>query len=462
MTTQAEHMISSSGADRATLEAAWETVTDALERAYGQAVFRSWLAGLHVADVQGDVLRLTAPTRFIREWIQNNYLDTLVALCRDHMAGVKQVEIYIRPKSEEKVAAPEQTVLDFTFRHVEDNLGTPLDPRFTFEQFVVGESNELAYRAAMSIASSKEVVPGCNPLFLYGGVGLGKTHLLQAIAHKIKAEQPSRKVVYLSAERFMFQFIRALRNKDVFAFKEQFRSVDVLLVDDIQFISGKESTLEEFFHTFNTLVDNNRQVVLTCDRSPADLTGMGERARSRLGWGLVADVHAADDDLRRRMLDSKAKQLSFVLPEGVKNLLASKVTSSLRELEGALNKLVLHSNLMQLPVTTESTKKILSDLFKTCDRNVTVEEIQKKVAMYFGITMQDIMSARRARNVARPRQVAMYLAKHYTVKSLAEIGQRFSNRDHTTVMHAVKKVEELKKTDAEIANAMVALETMFG
>jgi chromosomal replication initiator protein len=339
------------------------------------------------------------------------------------------------------------------------SISAPLDPRFTFDNFVVGKPNELAYAAARRVADS-EAAP-FNPLFLYGGVGLGKTHLMHAIAHLMREKYPERRVVYLSAEKFMYHFIRALRFQDTVAFKERFRSVDLLMIDDVQFINGKDSTQEEFFHTFNDLVDNNRQVVISADKSPSDLEGMEERLRSRLGWGLVADIHATSYELRLGIVEAKADRIGVEVPIKVKEFLAHRITSNVRELEGALNRVVAHATLVGREISLETCHDVLHDILRANDRRVTIEEIQKKVAEHFNIRIADMHSARRARAIARPRQVAMYLAKQLTARSLPEIGRKFGGRDHTTVMHAVKKIEELRQTDVAFCEDVDLLRRML-
>jgi chromosomal replication initiator protein len=284
---------------------------------------------------------------------------------------------------------------------------------------------------------------------------------MHAIAWQIRKKDPNRRVLYLSAEKFMYQFIRALRFKDTMAFKEQFRSVDVLMIDDVQFISGKDSTQEEFFHTFNALVDQNRQVVISADKSPSDLEGMEERLRSRLGWGLVADIHPTTYELRLGILQAKAESMNVQINAKVLEFLAHKITSNVRELEGALNRIVAHAELVGRAITLESTQEVLHDLLRANDRRVTIDEIQKKVAEHYNIRLADMHSARRARAVARPRQVAMYLAKQLTARSLPEIGRKFGGRDHTTVMHAVKKVEELRTSDQSFAEDVELLRRML-
>ncbi len=340
-----------------------------------------------------------------------------------------------------------------------DGISAPLDPRFTFDNFVVGKPNELAYAAARRVAEAP--IAPFNPLFLYGGVGLGKTHLMHAIGLHIKKQSPERRIIYLSAEKFMYQFVRALRTKDTMAFKEQFRSVDVLMIDDVQFIGGREATQEEFFHTFNALVDQNRQVIISADKSPSDLEGVEERMRSRLGWGLVADIHPTTYELRLGILQAKAEQSSADIPVKVLEFLAHKITSNVRELEGALNRIMAHATLVGRPITLETTQEVLHDLLRANDRRVTIEEIQKRVSAHFNVRIADMHSARRARAVARPRQVAMYLSKQLTSRSLPEIGRKFGGRDHTTVMHAVRKVEELKATDSSFAEDVELLRRML-
>jgi chromosomal replication initiator protein len=330
-----------------------------------------------------------------------------------------------------------------------------LDSRFTFDRFIVGKPNELAFAAARRVAET--TTAAFNPLFLYGGVGLGKTHLMHAIAWEINARHPHRRVMYLSAEKFMYRFIRALRYRDMMSFKEQFRSVDVLMIDDVQFISGKDSTQEEFFHTFNALVEDGRQVILSADKSPTDLSGMEERLRSRLGWGMVADIHPANYELRLGILQSRRERCDVLVPDKVLEFLANRITSNIREIEGAFNRLVAQATLVGRDITVEMAREVLSDLLRSNNRRVTVEDIQKQVASYYNIRTADMFSARRSRTVARPRQIAMYLSKDLTTFSYPEIGRRFGGRDHTTIMHAVRKVGELLRDDAEIADDISTL-----
>jgi len=460
----------------------WTKVRERLRTEYGEGTYRSWFKLISYGDTRSGTMVFSVPTRFMRDWIRGNYADRILALLAGENPEIKAVDFVVgkvapalpahapapapsragaiarpsappsRPSEAEALAEPAPS---------SDRLdpATGLDPRFTFQNFVVGKPNELAFHAARRVAESTAVP--FNPLFLYGGVGLGKTHLMHAIAWAILERHPSRRVLYLSAEKFMYQFIRALRCKDTMAFKEQFRSVDVLMIDDVQFISGKDSTQEEFFHTFNALVDQNRQVVISADKSPSDLEGLEERLRSRLGWGLVADLHPTTYELRLGILQSKAEGQGVRVPSKVLEFLAHKITSNVRELEGALTRIIAHATLVGREISLESTQELLQDLLRANDRRVTIEEIQKRVAEHFNIRVADMHSARRARAVARPRQVAMYLAKQLTQRSLPEIGRKFGGRDHTTVMHAVKKVEELRQTDRGFAESVELLRRML-
>jgi chromosomal replication initiator protein len=438
----------------AQLAKAWENVSNKLSALYGDAVFRSWLKPLRYVGTENNTLQLSVPTRFMREWISTHYMNDIRKLCQEEPASQGfSLEILIQQSMPAEAKDNAYGAMQQDPRPENDiHMGAPLDPRYTFENFVVGKPNELAHAAARRVAEAKQVVSGCNPLFLYGGVGLGKTHLMHAIAWHIRRTHPKRRVMYLSAEKFMYQFIKALRFKEAFAFKEQFRSVDVLMIDDVQFISGKDSTQEEFFHTFNALVDQSKQLVISGDRSPSDMEGIEERVRSRLGWGLVADIHATTYELRMGILQSKIDQMPDVqIPQKVTEFLAHKITSNVRELEGALNRVVAHATLIGRQVDLETTQEVLRDLLRAHDRRLTIEDIQKHVAGHFNIKISDMHSARRSRSVARPRQIAMYLSKKLTSKSLPEIGRRFGGKDHTTVMHAVKRVEELIGSDAEFA-----------
>jgi chromosomal replication initiator protein len=445
--------------------AAWKRVQAKLRFRLGEATFNSWVKPLSVSTLSSSEVSLEAPTRFIKEWVLSHYLRDLTEFWQEEHPSI--ATITVRVGTENAVGnvtqAHEQALVErathgnpnpnsASLQSTADTmlLSSPLDQRFTFEHFIVGKPNALAHAAARSIADATTVNPGSNPLFLHGGVGLGKTHLMHAIAWHIRSNNPERKVIYLSAEKFMYMFIRALRNKEIMKFKEQFRSVDVLMIDDVQFICGKESTQEEFFHTFNALIDNNRQLIISADRSPCDLDGMEERIRSRLGWGLVADIHTTTYELRLGILQAKVEQQSLEVPETVLEFIAHKITSNIRELEGALNRVVAHCNLVGQEITLENTQMILADLLRANQRMVNVDDIKKAVCEHCNIRVADMHSERRSRHIARPRQMAMYLSKKLTTHSLPEIGRKFGGRDHTTVMHAVKRIEELSGLDQEL------------
>jgi len=484
------------GNDGVHLSDSWVRVRGKLRAEVGDAAFRSWLKPMQLVGLRNETLRMSVPSRFMRDWINSNYADRLRVLWAEECGSIHNLEVIVQPPPRpvvqpaavqqadvppdpgaanqevgDRVAPFSKTAApaigrDEQFPTLEDEeaercraISAALDPRFTFENFVVGKPNEFAYAAARRVGEADSAP--FNPLFLYSGVGLGKTHLMHAIAWQLRRSQPEKRVIYLSAEKFMYQFVRALRTKDTMAFKEQFRSVDVLMIDDVQFISGREATQEELFHTFNSLVDDNRQIVISADKSPSDLEGVEERMRSRLGWGLVADIHPTTYELRLGILQAKLEQMDAPIPEKVLEFLAHKITSNVRVLEGALNRLVAHATLVGRPVTLETTHDLLQDLLRASDRRVTIEEIQKKVAEHFNIRLSDMFSARRARSVARPRQVAMYLAKQLTSRSLPEIGRKFGGRDHTTVMHAVRRIEELKATDNAFAEDLDLLRRML-
>ena len=464
------------------LASQWAQVRGRLRSEFGEATYRSWLKPLTLLGQSDCQVSIAVKTRFMRDWISQHYAERIRALWQAANPEVRGIEFVVdgsRPQAmkaqqAERVAPqtePHRTEsgraepmreaarADTPATFAPEDVSAPLDPRFTFENFIIGKSNELAHAAAQRVAEARAVP--FNPLFLYGGVGLGKTHLMHAVAWHIKKRTPQRRVIYLSAEKFMYQFIRSLRQRNVMAFKEQFRSVDVLMIDDVQFISGKDSTQEEFFHTFNALVDQNRQVVISADKSPHDLEGLEERMRSRLGWGLVADIHPTTYELRLGILQSKAEQMKAQVPSKVLEFLAHKIVSNVRELEGALNRIVAHATLIGRSITLETTQEVLHDLLRANDRRVTIEEIQRRVAEHFNMKLADMHSERRARAVARPRQVAMYLSKQLTTRSLPEIGRKFGNRDHTTVMHAVRKIEELCALDAGFSEDVELLRRML-
>ncbi|HCU58434.1 MAG TPA: chromosomal replication initiator protein DnaA [Alphaproteobacteria bacterium] len=450
----------------------WGQICSQLKMEFGETAFDSWLKPLTVGTCTNGVMNICVPTAFMKNWVLTHYSDRIHKIWEHKNPNVKKINFVVQTHTDnsllkkisstptpQNIYTPQFNMTnsfnDYGVKEGFMQLSAPLNPAYTFDSFVVGKTNEFACAAAKKVAESRNV--SFNPLFLYSGVGLGKTHLMHAIAWHIKQQDPSRNVIYLSAEQFLFKFVKALRYKDTAAFKEQFRAVDVLMVDDVQFMSNKESTQEEFFYTFNSLIEEGRQIIISADKSPTDLEGIETRLKSRLGGGLVADIHPTDFDLRMGILNYKAKQMGINLPEKVAEFLAQKITSNIRELEGSLRRIVAHTQLLSKnEITLDMTQDILKDMLRSIDRKTTIDEIQKKVAEYFNISVKELQSSRRARTVARPRQIAMYLAKQLTSRSLPEIGRKF-DRDHTTVMHAVRKVEGLIGEDASLAESVNVL-----
>ena len=429
----------------------WNKIASELKKSLDKDTFQNWIKPINFETQLDNSLTLSVPTRFLRDWIIKNYASVIKRAYLDQGITVDKLSIIVKENNNRIIPGTEVVYQDNENDEdtYYDDISAPLDPQFTFDNFIVGKPNELAYAAAQRVAQSEVV--SFNPLFLYGGVGLGKTHLMHAVAWNIKKRNPKKNVVYLTAEKFMYQFIKALRFKNIMSFKEQFRSVDVLMIDDVQFIIGKDNTQEEFFHTFNTLVDKKRQIIISADKSPADLEGLEDRLKSRLGWGLVADIHPLTYELRLGILQAKAEQKSMTLTSDVLEFLADKITNNVREMEGALNRLAVHASLQDSEVTVDLVKDVLKDLLRTNSRKITIDEIQKKVVEHYNIKLSDMHSPRRSRSIARPRQVAMYLAKSITTRSLPEIGRKFGGRDHTTVIHAIKTIEEIMVNDPSLA-----------
>ena len=431
----------------------WGEIKNSLVGTVGQNNFANWIEPLEFASLSDGIATFFVPTNFMGDWVQRNFGEKILAVLIKSGAQVAQLKFTV-PTAPRPAARPAAKPVATTQTQTDEVPGAPLDARFTFDRFVVGKPNELAHAAARRVAEGGEV--SFNPLFLYGGVGLGKTHLMHAIAHELLASSPHLRVVYLSAEQFMYRFIQALRDKQMMDFKQLFRSVDVLMVDDVQFIAGKESTQEEFFHTFNALVDQNKQIIISADRAPGEIKDLEDRIKSRLQSGLVVDLHPTDYELRLGILQQKTEQQKaqhgdVPLAAGVLEFLAHRISTNVRVLEGALMRLFAFASLVGREITLDLTQDCLADILREADRKVTIEEIQRKVSEHYNIRLSDIIGPRRVRTIARPRQVAMYLAKQLTSRSLPEIGRRFGGRDHTTVMHGVRKIEELKAHDSQIA-----------
>ncbi len=433
------------------IDVSWSKITSELKKSLNKDTFQNWIKPIYFESHIDTSLTLSVPTRFLRDWIIKNYASVIKKAYMDQGHSIDKLAILVKENNDRIIPGTEVIYEDKDDDEdtYYDDISAPLDPKFTFDNFIVGKPNELAYAAAQRVAQSEVV--SFNPLFLYGGVGLGKTHLMHAVAWNIKKRNPKKNVVYLTAEKFMYQFIKALRFKNIMSFKEQFRSVDVLMIDDVQFIIGKDNTQEEFFHTFNTLIDKKRQIIISADKSPADLDGLEDRLKSRLGWGLVADIHPLTYELRLGILQAKAEQKSLQLRQEVMEFLANKITNNVREMEGALNRLAVHASIQDSEISVDLVKDVLKDLLRTNSRKITIDEIQKKVVEHYNIKLSDMHSPRRSRSVARPRQVAMYLAKSITTRSLPEIGRKFGGRDHTTVIHAIKTIEEIMVNDPNLA-----------
>ncbi|MAQ81645.1 chromosomal replication initiator protein DnaA [Psychromarinibacter halotolerans] len=442
-------------------EELWTKIRNELADVVGKDNFRNWIEPIEFGTLNEGEAVFYVPTNFIGDWVTRNFSDLIMMRLKAAGVPVSRMKFTLAPASRPqaprvpaKAAAATRTAAVATT--TEDELpGAPLDPRFTFDRFVVGKPNELAHAAARRVAEGNEV--SFNPLFLYGGVGLGKTHLMHAIAHELQNREDGLRVVYLSAEQFMYRFVQALRDKQMMDFKQLFRSVDVLMVDDVQFIAGKDSTQEEFFHTFNALVDQNKQIVISADRAPNEIKDMEDRITSRLQCGLVVDLHPTDYELRLGILQQKVEQQrmqypGLVIADGVLEFLAHRISNNVRVLEGALMRLFAFATLVGREITLDLTQECLADILRASDRKITIEEIQRKVSEHYNIRLSDLIGPRRLRALARPRQVAMYLSKQLTSRSLPEIGRRFGNRDHTTIMHGVRKIEELMMNDSQLAD----------
>ncbi|WP_245258629.1 chromosomal replication initiator protein DnaA [Methylopila sp. M107] len=464
------------------IDGAWRLVSKRLRAEFGEDVFVSWFQGLALERVDSGVAHLSVPTRFLKTWIQTHYAERIAALFADEAADVQRVSIGVRTAaakiaahSRDVVVAPapvEKTEQRFTpqlatVQRLEPNRlsGSPLDRRLTFETFLVGRSNALAFAAARQIADAKAGDPvQFNPLVIHAAVGLGKTHLLQATAHAVEAA--GRRVLYLTAERFMFDFVAALKAQTALAFKDKLRAIDLLVIDDLQFLQGK-TVQQEFGHTLNALLDGGQQVLIAGDRPPSELEGVDERLRSRLAGGLTLELGALDEELRARILGVRiaaaaAAHPKFAVPDEVVAYTARLITANGRDLDGAVNRLLAHNTLTGSAITIEMAETALRDLVRQVEpKRVKIEDIQRIVAKHYQVSRADVLSSRRTQNVVRPRQVAMYLSKQLTLRSLPEIGRRFGGRDHTTVLHAVRKIDQLVKTDQALLDEVELLKRML-
>ncbi|KPP89299.1 MAG: chromosomal replication initiator protein DnaA [Rhodobacteraceae bacterium HLUCCA08] len=434
----------------------WRSVKAGIRDSVGANNFRNWIEPLELQGLQDGVALFDAPNSFHGTYVRKTFGELIIYHLNAGGAKVQRLDFEVGKSVNGTAApAPQPAVAPAPQPPVasRDDIGSPIDARFTFDNFVVGKPNELAHAAARRVAESEHVT--FNPLFLYGGVGLGKTHLMHAIAHELKRTRPEAKVLYIRADEFIMRFVSAIRDKSMMDFKQLFRSADVLMIDDIQFFAGKDGTQEEFFHTFNALVDQNKQLVLTADRAPGEIKDLSERIKSRCQCGLVVDLHPTDYELRLSILQAKrglheALYPGVVLRDGVLEFLAHRISTNVRVLEGALMRLFAFASLVGREVTLEMAQECLADILRASDRKITIDEIQRKVSEHYAIRLSDLVGPRRLRSYARPRQVAMWLCKQMTNKSLPEIGRKFGKRDHTTIMHGVRKIEELRKTDSSI------------
>ena len=446
--------------------AIWETAKIALKKQLGQATYNSWIKPLVFISCNEGVLKISAPTKFISGWVQSHYGSRIklvssgtikqidIEVNSEAAKLVKQAIIDNAPQKLEKESREGNNVVNIS--NYNEMIGSRIDPRFTFENFVSDKSNMLALAATKRIADEGSVA-GLNPLFLHSGVGLGKTHLMHATANYSLQKYPERRVIYLSAEKFLHQYVRSLKDRSILQFKEALRSADILMIDDFQFIAGKDSTQEEFFHTVASLVESGKQLIISCDRSPSEFSDLPERMRSRLSSGLVADIATADYDLRLAILKTKAKDSGVIVEENILAFLAQNFTTNIRELEGGLNRIIARATLVNTPINIENTKTWLADLLKIREKLVSIEEIQQKTAAKYGIKVSEILSSSRSKNIARPRQIAMYISKLLTTKSLMDIGRHFGGKDHTTVIHACRRIEELLTTDEQLKTEIHAL-----
>ena len=443
--------------------AAWARVRRHLRESAGARLFDQWLKPMALIETgDAESIRLALPSAFMTNWVKSHYAERLLHEFRALIPGVHSVTIETRReapapqvlKAGAAAAAPASNVTPLRGHAPAEMAPAPLlDSRFVFDRFVVDASNRVAFNAARAVAEPG--APRFSPLYLHSGTGQGKTHLMHAIGHAFLAANPGAVVIAMSAERFMFEFVTALRAKDTLAFKQRLRAADLLLIDDLQFIAGKDSTQEEFFHTVNEFMIAGKRLVITADRCPQALDGVEPRIVSRLSSGLVADIKPPEAGLRRAILERRRAELvDTAVPDEVLELLAARITANIRELEGAFNRVVAYAQLTGEAIDLDFTVSTLGDVLRGSQRRITIDEIQRAVSAHFELKPLDLVSARRARVVARPRQIAMYLAKRLTTRSLPEIGRKFGGRDHSTVIHAVRRVEELRDSDREIDGAV--------
>ena len=435
----------------------WKIVQDHMKKKLGLDIYESWLKKIDFVEEINNYVLLSVPTRFIRDWITSRYLDQILNIIRVFKKDIIRIEFKI---AEQKTGSNQEEE-NFKLVDVNENVSfikdsylqyNRIDPNKKFENFITGPSNKLAYEASIKVS---ENISHYNPLYIYGGVGMGKTHLLNSIAYELKK---NNKVMFISAERFMYQFVKSIKSNDMVKFKEYFRNTDILLIDDIQFMNGKEAMQEEFFHTFNALLDKGSQIIISADRAPNKLSRIQERIKSRFGGGLVVDIQKPDHELRKKIIEKKAEELNslhnnqFKISQEIKDFISLEITASIRELVGAINRIVSFSRIYNKTPNLAEIKVVLKDLLNINENKVTIDLIQTIVCKFFKISKNEMLSSRRSRYLVRPRQTAIYLTKILTSKSLPEIGREFSNRDHTTIIHSVKTIEKLKEKDSDMVD----------
>ena len=429
----------------------WNIIQLEMKNKLGKDIYESWLKKIEFVEEFNNYLLLSVPTRFIRDWITSRYLDQILQTVKKYKKGIVRLELKIGENNTTKKdernlneVKQEENISFIKDSHLQYNR---IDPNKRFENFITGSSNKLAYEAALKVC---ENISSYNPFYIYGGVGMGKTHLLNSIGLQLRR---NKKVMFISAERFMYQFVKSIKSNDMVKFKEYFRSTDILLIDDIQFMNGKEAMQEEFFHTFNALLDKGSQIILSADRAPNKLSRIQERIKSRFSGGLVVDIQKPDFELRKKIVANKTEELGSLCSEKInisleiQNFISSEITTSIRELVGAINRIVSFSRIYKKVPNLSETKVVLKDLLNLGENKVTIDLIQTIVCKFFKISKNEMLSSRRSRYLVRPRQTAIYLTKILTSKSLPEIGREFSNRDHTTIIHSVKTIEKLKEKD---------------
>ena len=443
----------------------WELIKSTMLEKFGSEIFESWLKKINLIDEFNNYIVLSVSTRFIRDWITSRYLDQILYIVKEQKKDIIRIEFTIVENTEKKdksdINSKNQPPIKDNISFIKDSFlqYNRIDPNKNFENFIISTSNKLAFEASKKVS---EDTAHYNPLYLYSGVGMGKTHLLNAIGLKLKEKY---KVMFISAERFMYQFVKSIKSNEMVKFKEYFRNTDVLLIDDIQFMNGKEAMQEEFFHTFNALLEKGSKIIISSDRPPNKLSRIQERIKSRFSGGLVVDIQKPEYELRYKIIKSKIDELKIFysnqmeVPEEIQKLISTEIRTSIRELVGALNRIVSFSRIYNKIPNLSETRLILKDLLNLSENNVTIDNIQTIVCKFFKISKNEMLSARRSRYLVRPRQTAIYLSKILTSKSLPEIGRAFSNRDHTTVIHSVKTIEKLRKEDSELNSNIDSLKS---